>query len=179
MPRQATLLTAQQDRRLSLRPLAARRASRRLEQMRRPAILLSLIASLSLVLTPFAMLHAHVDSDHADVVVHGGHSHGVDLHADHHDNYRDGHDGHQEPASDFGDSASLEFVSSATAHVVQLSPVVLDHPSHHPIKVIANPDPEPAQPPPLVTPLEAFPFLDNVLVIRRAHLRPLLRGPPH
>lgn len=131
------------------------------------------------MLTPFAMLHAHVGSDdHADVLVHGGHSHGVDLHADHHDTHQDGNDAHTQPATDYSDSASLEFEPSASAHVVQLNHVALDQATHHPIKFIVNPDAEPADPPPVVAPLAAFPFLDSAFVIRRAHLRPLLRGPP-
>ncbi len=65
--------------------------------MRWIAYIICSLFSLSLLLGPVSMLHAHVsDHEHEQVGVHGGHSH--HLPADHHDHAPA--DAHHEHASD-------------------------------------------------------------------------------
>ncbi len=145
--------------------------------MRRPALLLSLLASLSLVLTPFGMLHAHIDNNHEQVFVHGGHSHDLDLHQDHQAQ------GTVQSCCEYSDVDGFvhpDFDHSTVVHVVQLDSAA-DQATQHPIKfgkVISGSNKRPPDPPHHVTSIQHFPSSDRGFFRYRTYLHPPLRGPP-
>jgi hypothetical protein len=86
--------------------------------MRRAATFLNVLACFSLLLTPLSALHAHVDA--ADVLVHGGHAHGLSSHGGH------SHIDSQAYAGEAGDSSGNSS-DSAALHTDAYFHVAFDH----------------------------------------------------
>ena len=157
--------------------------------MRRYAAIICLLAGLNLVAAPFAKPHAHVFGDHGDVFVHGGHDHDVDASAfDAHDHphARDHHAAqliddhhHSQAAAVVGAqlTAHVEVLGLSHAHVVSME-TVADRTSLQPIKTFAISAVEKPIDLSIAFTVEKIPILRDTEFIRRAYLRPPLRGPP-
>lgn len=140
--------------------------------MRRLAYILAFVASLGLLVAPFTSAHAHINAAHSETVVHGWHSHDFDHH--------EAHSQHNDDSSNFNhvlDSSLLGDVSSA--HVVQLDRGASNAVNTHRASFITPPGTKLSPPAQELSFLERPPPLYIPPDVRRVHLLPPLRGPPH
>jgi hypothetical protein len=151
--------------------------------MRRPATLIYVLASLSLLTAPFRDAHAHLGSHHDHVVVHSGHSHDFDQNAAVHLEADHGADHDDEPLSDNdnellvdeesgivdssvqvvnlkSDSVSLDFKSKNVPAAIDISSHRFEHPPDKASRFAVD------------LPSECRPFQS------RLYLHPPMRGPP-
>jgi hypothetical protein len=166
--------------------------------MRRSALILYVMACLSLLAVPFRDVHAHVDVDHDQILVHGGHDHEFDHHETQdlethhgHDEQHDvghlavHHDSHEGRAHSHRDGHEREDVTNISlieaphhVHVVSVASAEFDIGSKRWSPSISTTifrfeDP-PDRP---ISRLEYPPIQDRIFP-PRSHLHPPLRGPP-
>lgn len=143
--------------------------------MRRTATLIFLLSSFGLVGAPFATPHAHTDSDHDHVVVHGGHSHEFDLDKHHHAELATDH--LTTERDEFGYVAGQQI---ATAQVVQLDVDIAPPTNQAGLKFnkVVSARWQLPDIPLLVLPTRYSSISDPMVTASSGYLHPPLRGPP-
>jgi hypothetical protein len=148
--------------------------------MHRIAFTLCWLASLSLALSPLAMVHAHVGAG-TDVVVHGGHNHEAHSHS-HAEDYADLHvdvqvDPHSSTHLIVQHTSQLAHDHAIDGHIVHCDVLAVQPDTSFKVKVTMGraSTSQPTRHAPLIfkppEPNESF-------IAQRFYLHPPLRGPP-